>query len=137
VSILKKISHSGIIRYIESFFSSDGRKLCIVMEFANRGTLENNVQAKNCSFQEFCIWRYVYQISSAIDYLHRHRVLHRDLKPANVLGVEDWNPVHNEIRIRWKIADFGIAKLLNRDAQGNYYGGDLAGTPKYMAPEVN
>ena len=37
----------------------------------------------------------------------------------------------------WKLADFGIAKLLTMDAQGQYYAATHVGTPIYMAPEVN
>ena len=39
-------------------------------------------------------------------------------------------------RISFKLADFGVAKLLNRDAQEAYYGAEYEGAPTYMAPEV-
>ena len=63
-------------------------------------------------------------------------ILHRDLKPANILTKDAWNESQGKGRVDLKIADFGIAKLLNRSAQGQYYAGTLAGTPTYMAPEV-
>jgi serine/threonine protein kinase len=63
-------------------------------------------------------------------------VLHRDLKPANILGQEHWNEEKKEVEIYWKLADFGIAKLLKKDAQGEFYTATYTGTPIYMAPEV-
>ena len=138
VAILRSISHKHIIKYNESFYDTNGI-LHIVMEFADRGTMEDLVEKTGVKTQEHQIWRVIGQISRALKYLHtlkpRH-VLHRDLKPANVLGVSFWNETLNGIRICWKIADFGIAKLLNKNSQGKYYAQTNAGTPIYMAPEV-
>ena len=135
VAILKQVKHERIIEYVEHFFSKDG-KLCIVMEFANRGTLETD---ENLAKDEYCVWRLIGQIAHALNYLHTLmplHVLHRDLKPANILTKDSWNESKGKNGVDLKIADFGIAKLLNRSAQGQYYAGTLAGTPTYMAPEV-
>ena len=64
------------------------------------------------------------QLSRALDYAHRQRVLHRDLKPANVLLTSEGIP---------KLADFNIS--FNANVEGSspvaYFGGSLA----YMSPE--
>jgi serine/threonine protein kinase len=67
VSILKRIDHIRIIKYIEAFFSSDGRKLCIVMEFANLQTLENVVRDNGCRKEEYCVWRFLLQGSKSLN----------------------------------------------------------------------
>jgi serine/threonine protein kinase len=139
VSILKKTSHRYIIKYFESFYNLSG-KLCIVLEYADYGTFEAEVTKGNCLREEYSVWRVVSHISSALNYLHKlkpRHILHRDLKPANVLGLIVWSDTKNRNEVSWKIADFGLAKLLNVDAQGQYYACTLAGTPVYMAPEVN
>ena len=68
------------------------------------------------------------QICEALQYAHDHGVVHRDIKPENLL-------IDKEGRV--KIADFGIAKLVGRDAKDRTLtgAGQIVGTPQYMAPE--
>ena len=56
---------------------------------------------------------------------HRAGVVHRDLKPANVLVADDDTP---------KIADFGLAKVLDADTALTRTG-SILGSPCSMAPE--
>jgi serine/threonine protein kinase len=55
-------------------------------------------------------------------YLHANKVLHRDIKSANLLV----NPLAEV-----KLADFGIARLLENNVTFSTYG-----TPHWMAPEI-
>ena len=61
------------------------------------------------------------QICAGLAAAHESGVLHRDLKPANVMI---------DGRGRARITDFGLAGLA-----GSFEGGEIAGTPAYMAPE--
>jgi tetratricopeptide (TPR) repeat protein len=63
-------------------------------------------------------------LAEAVAAAHQAGVVHRDLKPANVLLADG----------KLKISDFGLAKLLDRDA-GQTQTEDILGTPSYMAPE--
>jgi serine/threonine protein kinase len=74
-------------------------------------------------------------VCEALQYAHEHGVVHRDIKPENLLLDKDG---------RVKIADFGIAKIIGRDAttgdsaeepSGETAVSLPAGTPQYMAPE--
>ena len=47
-----------------------------------------------------------------------------------------WCQKERSHKISWKLADFGVAKLLNKEAQESYYGAEYEGVPTYMAPEV-
>jgi serine/threonine-protein kinase len=66
----------------------------------------------------------LFQVSSALTYAHRSRVVHRDVKPANILIDVDGNAV---------VTDFGIAKVAR--LPGHTHTGALVGTPAYMSPE--
>ena len=64
-------------------------------------------------------------LARAIGEAHRLGIVHRDLKPANILLTPDGTP---------KIADFGLAKLLNVES-GLTRTDSVLGSPSYMAPE--
>lgn len=69
-------------------------------------------------------------LARAMAYLHTHGILHRDIKPANI-GFD----VRGDI----KIFDFGLAKELKPsecEGEDKYHTDGLAGTRRYMAPEV-
>ena len=64
--------------------------------------------------------------ANGMAYIHFNSMLHRDLKPGNVLLDAQWVA---------KIADFG--STFNSAAnQAGKDGGDIQGTPPYMAPEI-
>ena len=61
------------------------------------------------------------QLCAGLAAMHDRGVLHRDLKPANVM-------IDGDGRVR--LTDFGLAA-----ASADVNGGEVAGTPAYMAPE--
>ena len=62
-------------------------------------------------------------ILDALAHAHEAGVIHRDLKPSNILIGENGVP---------RVMDFGIAARVESPAET---GGELHGTPAYMAPE--
>ncbi len=68
---------------------------------------------------------YLRTIATAVHYAHQRGVLHRDLKPSNVLLDAFDQP---------RITDFGLAKLLDGDAELTTTG-QVLGSPSYISPE--
>ena len=69
--------------------------------------------------------RLMVQVCDAVAHAHRNLVVHRDIKPGNLLVSDAGVPV---------LLDFGIAKLLDSDAEATRTG-LRALTPGYAAPE--
>ena len=67
-------------------------------------------------------------ICDALQYAHNHGIVHRDIKPENILLGQAGH---------LKIADFGLAKLLQRAGADPALtrAEQVMGTPHYMAPE--
>ena len=85
--MLETVQHKHIIKYVRTFTEDD--RLNIVMEYADLGSLHKLVTTAARGdemlhlFDEKNIWRFLNQMSSALDYLHckkPRRILHRDLK---------------------------------------------------------
>lgn len=72
------------------------------------------------------IARILSKLARAVEYAHQQGVLHRDLKPSNIVLDKHGEP---------HLVDFGVAKVLSKDASDLTDTGAAVGTPSYMAPE--
>ena len=103
--VLTKLDHQFIVRYLDNFKDNLGQ-FCIVMEYCDKGTLEDWLSFRPVKpREEYRIWRLVYQFSSALSFLHSQHppILHNDLKPANILCKGRFN----FIRLRIENCHFG------------------------------
>ena len=95
----------------------------LVLELCEGGDLFHNIKQSRY-FSEAKAAQVIKQVLSAVNYMHKQRVVHRDLKPENILVDKESDTL--------KIADFGTAAFL-RQTQALT---EVVGTPYYMAPEV-
>jgi predicted Ser/Thr protein kinase len=121
---LARLNHPNIVTVHD--FGPAGDVFYLVMEFVDGVNLRQTMRAGQLSPQEALA--IVPQICDALQYAHDQGVVHRDIKPENVLLDR-----HGRV----KIADFGLAKLLdiNPDSMTLTLTQHVVGTPRYMAPE--
>ena len=118
---VSRLDHPLCLRVFEE--GRDGDTYFYSMEYVRGGDLTQHLKAP-----EGARLKLLYQIAQALEHIHTQRIVHRDLKPANVLVVE------RDGVLTPKLADFGIAKLLDAE-QTLTAAGTLVGTLAYMAPE--
>ena len=103
-------------------------KLYIVMDYADGGTLGNQIKrARECSapLSEPKIVLWLGHMALGLMHLHSRGILHRDLKTANIFLTPQGCI---------KIGDFGISKLMIDSDDGLAH--TTTGTPLYMSPEI-
>ena len=97
-----------LVGYEDHFI--DKKHLCIVMEFCCEGDLRKAIQIqrqKHKQFSEDLVIIWFGQLTSALKYLQKMKILHRDIKPANifmasfhVLKIGDWSDSSQSSRKR-------------------------------------
>jgi serine/threonine-protein kinase len=118
-----RLSHPGIVTIHDALEDPESNTCYIVMEFIPGRTLEKILLSGPVMSPDKSL-EIIRQVAEALDYAHRNQIVHRDLKPANMILTEDG---------RVKITDFGIAKIVARDAVSKTLA--IMGTPAYMSPE--
>ncbi len=82
IKILQKLEHPNIMKIFEIF--EDENYFYIVCEYINEGNLLDIIQAMD-QHDELIIGLIMYQIISAVAYLHKNGIVHGDLKPENIM----------------------------------------------------
>jgi len=122
---LARLNHPRIVTVFD-FGHTEAGLYYFVMEFVDGTDLRRVLQAGELSPEEAL--SIVPQICEALQFAHDEGIVHRDIKPENILL---------DKKGRVKIADFGLAKLLDRPVAAYTLtaAGHRMGTPHYMAPE--
>ncbi len=157
-SAVARLHHPNIVQIYE--VGEHAGQPYLSLEFVDGGSLRQRLDGKPrpaCDAAEL-----IECVARAVDAAHRRGIVHRDLKPANILLQKKESTNHNAREVlekpedpprnpvlsarlhdSWvnyipKVADFGLAKLLNNDAASGEAltkTGEVVGTPSYMAPE--
>ncbi|KAI8533881.1 hypothetical protein RHMOL_Rhmol10G0044700 [Rhododendron molle] len=127
VSTIGRTYHMNLVRLYG--FSYDRSMSALVYEYMENGSLDKYLFSDDAQGID---WNKLHEIAigtaKGIAYLHeecQQRIIHYDIKPGNVLLDANFNP---------KVADFGLAKLCNRENTHDSHIG-YKGTPGYSAPE--
>ncbi|XP_050310186.1 serine/threonine-protein kinase fused isoform X2 [Anthonomus grandis grandis] len=118
--IQRELHHPNVIQMLDSFETEN--EIVVITEFAPKELTD--VLSKQGYLTEDKVKQIVWDLVSALYYLHSNRVLHRDLKPQNILL---------DLKNRAKLCDFGFARNMST---GTHVLTSIKGTPLYMAPEL-
>ncbi|HEX8565071.1 MAG TPA: protein kinase [Pyrinomonadaceae bacterium] len=121
--ILARLEHPNIVRLLDGGFTEYGTPY-YVMEFVEGVPVNVYCRENNLDINEKL--ELFLQICSAVAYAHRQLIVHRDLKPSNILITKNGEA---------KLLDFGIAKILNADADAQTQTQNAPLTPAYASPE--
>ena len=121
---LGRLTHPNIVAIHDSGCANG--LYYFVMEYVDGSNLRQLMEEKKLAPGD--VLAIVPQVCAALQYAHDEGIVHRDIKPENIL-------IDKKERV--KIADFGLAKLLNQDEVDVHLTAtnQVMGTPKYMAPE--
>ena len=117
-----KMSHPAIVTIFDVGVDEDSGAPFMVLEYLPGESLADRLDRVRLPLAR-CV-QIGLDLASALSFAHRQRIVHRDVKPANVLHAGD---------NRWKLADFGIARMPDSDLTQV---GIFMGTPGYSPPEA-
>jgi len=125
--ILSKLNHPNITRLLDGGITDDGTPY-LTMEYVDGLPLDEFCNTNKLGVKDRL--NIFLQLCEAVQFAHSKLIIHRDLKPQNIF-------VTTEGQV--KIMDFGIAKFLNPDLEGEgtlqTRQGQIIASFNYAAPE--
>lgn len=120
--VLASLDHPHIVPVYD--YVRTGREHLLVMERLDGGTVHSRFHGGGVSGEQACAIGLA--TLAGLHAAHRAGVLHLDVKPRNLLF---------NLQGVVKVADFGIARVISEGATLVTHGGEILGTPAYIAPE--
>jgi len=130
-NLLATARHPGLVTLFDSGDLPD-RQLYITMELLPGQTLRDFVRSHGGKLDAALATEIIIQTASTLAYVHQLGIVHRDLNPRNLMVIPDDSA---PLRVRVKILDFGIAKLLHQSGMQWTQTQAMLGTLRYMSPE--
>ena len=142
---LARLDHPNIVRIYDA--DESGGLCYIAMELCESGSLADwlKTRARDEMLSAAWVAKLVSQIADGVQHAHDRAIYHRDLKPGNILltlGADTPTADIDAVEVPVgclgfvpKVADFGLAKILDDQAESNRTRSGILGTIKYMAPE--
>ena len=127
---ISSLSHPGIVTVYE--FNEVANIWYLAMEMVEGGSVRDLIAQGERLLSATETLRRGAEIATVLAYAHGCGVIHRDIKPANIM-ISSAGAI--------KILDFGLAKILRRDAASGQASsplttdGQVIGTVAYMSPE--
>lgn len=120
---MASLDHENIVKVYD--IAQDGDAPFIVAEYV-KGYDVGDLLKRSSTLNEQFARRIAEQLLGALAYAHQRGIIHRDIKPSNILM--NTNGVV-------KVADFGIARIVEDDNADAGEPGEIVGSARYMSPE--
>ena len=122
---MASLDHENIVKVYD--ISQDGEVPFIVVECVAGRDLGKLLGGQGGGrLGEAFVRRMAAQLLRALSYAHRRGIIHRDIKPSNILLTPEGTV---------KVADFGIARIIEEDDLAGGEPGEIVGSARYMSPE--
>jgi len=118
------LSHPGIVAVYDVAIDEEAAA-AVILELVEGESLADRLKREGALPPRAAV-RIAAEVAEALSHAHERGVVHRDVKAANVLLTADGEA---------RLADFGIARVLEDEAQRLTDTGTIAGTLRYLAPE--
>jgi len=117
-----RLNHPNIVQVYA--FGDEKGLLYFVMELVDGKTVSERLREGGCIPLSEAVG-FLMQAVDGLDYACERGIIHRDIKPSNLMITSGG---------QLKIADFGLAKMVENDTQMTM-AGTAMGSPNYMSPE--
>ena len=126
INLIKSIpQHENILKYISSWDNIPKGIYVIIEELCTGGNINSNYQYIQKPKLKL-IKKWIKEILAGLDFLHTNHLIHHDIKCENIY----LDRISGHLKI-------GCIGALERLPEGADHFEKYAGTPEYMAPEVN
>ena len=122
IDILSQLDHPNIVTYFCTV--EDNKNYYILMEYLSGKDLDKIFREDYNKITFDDIRFILYQVFSALSYIHSKNIVHRDIKPANIICAK------NNGKFDLKLIDFGLSVNLEKRGKNN-----VAGSLAYLSPE--
>ena len=117
-----RLNHPNIVQVY--YIGEERGVIYFVMEYVEGETVTEKLKREGPLALDDAV-NILLQTVEGLSYANARGIIHRDIKPSNLMLTRDF---------RVKIADFGLAKMIEHDTQVTA-SGTAMGSPNYMSPE--
>ncbi|KAG9396279.1 Protein kinase domain [Carpediemonas membranifera] len=128
------LAHTNVVRLYGIHVDMERRTMNLVMDLCANSLDDDLHGFKPEQFTAKDKMHILRQVAGGMGHLHDNGIIHRDLKPANILMKHTPPPAASDERYWALVSDFGLSVITSAATTAS--SPDMAGTWRYMAPEV-